>query len=400
MNLSINIRTIAEVALFMAFLFVPHALLASLGLYFPKLRVDPANGTEFFIGLLCTFAFFITFILSLASGGIGRVRLAEQILALEKRTSFKFLMVGTTIFLFLLLAIGVGGKQSTSQLNFIIRIFPREMILILATLAAVVTLRRAWIILVVINILYWVLVGSKASLFFVALTVIFVHSFERWPIRGKHLFWGATMVVALPLSFMIAMGLRLGIYPLEFFRLISSSPEALISFLGRILMRVSWFDGMLLTAVDAEPLQKLTVLDLFEITASRLLPGISATQEPLGQQVIYLFQAIDLQNFTGAVGMPGVLKIFYYNHGILGLTTLLLLIFICFYFLARMMVSRKVIIATTGFSVFIVAMSSLIISGNIDSALGKSIPIMITGFFFQGIFRLLFTKPQYRVGAS
>jgi hypothetical protein len=399
-KLPIHIRTITVVALFMAFLFVPHALLASPGLYFPKLRVDPTNGTEFFIGLLCTFALFVTFILSLAGGGIGRVRLAEQILALEKRTSYKFLMVGMTISLFLLLAIGIGGKQSTSQLNFIIRILPREMILILATLAAVVTLRRLWIILVVINILYWVLVGSKASLFILALTVIFVHSFERWPIRGKHLFWGAITLMVLPFSFMIGRALHLGIHPLELFRLTSSSPETVIFFLSSILARVSWFDGMLLTAVDAAPLQKFTVLDFFEITASRLLPGISATQEPLGQQIIYLFQAIDLQNFSGAVGMPGVLKIFYYNHGILGLTTVLLLLFTYFYFLTKMMVSRKVIIATTGFSVFIVAMSSLIISGNIDSALGKSIPILIMGVFFQGIFRLLFTKPQYRVGAS
>lgn len=378
------------ISAFFLMLFAPHALFAYQDSYRTKLRVGTEITEEFYLGLTFAVIAILLFLAAMILSRIDRATLYKHIVSIEKRMWFRGLIVGLTVVMFVLLAGGIGMKQSTSSLNFIIRLLPREMVLVVATLGAVCTRRPFWIALLLLNVFYWIMVGSKAALFLAAITAIFLHGLEGWKIRPSHILWGALLVVILPASFMIIAGLRLGISPLELLQVMIDVPETREVFFNRILTRVSWFDGMQLTPNHAFPLMHFSSYEFVSNAIARLFPGVGAPEEPFGQQIIYLFKATDLDEFSGAIGMPGVFKIMYYNHGILGIIPLMLMIFGFFFFIGRMTASTKPFVALVGFSVFIVGVSSMMISGNLDSALGKSIPILITGLVIAGITRLMF----------
>jgi len=86
-------RFVAVILVFMGLLFVPQMLLSMAGSYPTKLRIDPALDGEFAFGVLLALAFAAMFMLAAYWSGICRVSLAENILALEDRASFRVLAV-------------------------------------------------------------------------------------------------------------------------------------------------------------------------------------------------------------------------------------------------------------------------------------------------------------------
>jgi len=386
-------RFVAVILVFMGLLFVPQMLLSMAGSYPTKLRIDPALDGEFAFGVLLALAFAAMFMLAAYWSGICRVSLAENILALEDRASFRVLAVAMTAILFIFLLFGIGVKQTESSANFLIRLFPRELVLVGATAAVMATRKPFWIALLVINCAYWLLTGSKAALFLVVLTAMYFHTIEHMEIRLKHVLWGLVGLVLLPLSFIIPMALRVGMPLDHLFSLILSSPEFMMQSIGRIFGRVSWFDGMHLTAEDVRSLRHFGIGDFFKVAAAGILPGMNAAESPFGQQIVHMFQASSLVNFSGALGMIGALKVMFYNHGILALFAMLISVGLVFYVSMRMTASADPIVSLVGLTVLVIAMFSLLISGNLDSALAKIIPLGISGWLLMRLARIAFYTP-------
>ena len=393
-----NMRQIIVVstAFFLA-LFLPHWFLSGMDSYTTKLRVNNEWIDDgYYLGLICAALAVLSFQLAMIRARIDRSTLKQHIIALERNGWFRALIVGLVVIMFLLLAQGIGLKQSSSPLNFIIRLLPREMALVVATIAVIATRKPFWMVLLALNVLYWVLVGSKAALFLVALAAVFMHIFEGHRFRPIYILYGILLAILLPLSFVMISGLRLGIAPIEVLGMLLDNSQSREVFFNRILTRVSWFDGMLLTPNDAYPLFHYNAFNFLSDALIRLVPGAGGEGLPFGQQIIYLFRAKDLDEFSGAIGMPGVFKVMYYNHGIFGLFSMIGLLFGYFYIVSRMTASRKPLISMVGFSIFIVGVSGMMISGNIDSALGKSIPILFVGLTIAFVMRLLFRSAAMR----
>lgn len=380
---------------FMAALFVPHMLLGIAGIYFPKLRVTVEFNAEFYVGLSFAGLFCLSFIGVAALSGICRATLKKHILSIEKRKSFRFLMVALTGIMFVLLAAGIGAKQSDSGLNFVIRLFPREMVLVFVSLAAAATFQFFWIGLLLANVAYWVLVGSKASIFLLVLSLVMYHTLERHKITFRQVLWALIAAVLLPFSFVIPAALRLGVSPAQLLGSLRDSPELIGLFMGRILGRVSWFDGMFLIKDDVTGVSHYGVSDFLMVALARIIPGVRPPEAPFGQNVIYLFKAADLEDFSGAIGIPGMLKVMTFNHGLWGFAGSLGIILASLFLFMRMAKSRSPEISLVGFMAFVIALLSLVISGNIDSSIGKIIPLLISGLLFLSFTRQIFRKPNY-----
>ncbi|MDP3328932.1 hypothetical protein, partial [Parvibaculum sp.] len=240
-----------------------------------------------------------------------------------------------------------------------------------------------------------VLTGSKASLFIVVLAFLYYHTLERLPIRPAHLVWAGLALILLPFSFVIPAALRENLPLSETLRLLYGSADFMGQTLGKIAGRVSWLDGMFLSSWDVEPLANFGFFDFIGVLLARLVPGFPPPVAPFGQQIIYLFRATELTNFSGALGMPGMLKVILYNHGLLAQSAIAAFIGAIFFFFFRMTRSRNPGTMIVGMTLLVVSVSSLAISGNLDSALAKLIPLMISGFVFIRVSRFVLLRRQY-----
>jgi len=385
---------IVNLALFMFFV-LPQMLLNALGVYPGKLRVQMDFGVEFLVGMQCLILFVVVFLFAAYLAKIDRARIRELTEIIARRTSFQMLCLAITAICFLLLALDIGVKQTSASENFVIRFLPREIVTVAALLCAIVTRKRFWILLLAANILYWVLTGSKASLFIVVLAFLYYHTLERLPIRPAHLVWAGLALILLPFSFVVPAALRENLPLSETFGLLFGSAEFLGQTLGRIAGRVSWFDGMFLSKWDVQPLANFGFFDFLGVVLARLVPGFPPPTAPFAQQIIYLFQAAELTNFSGALGMPGMLKVMLYNHGLLVQSVIAAFIGVIFFFFFRMTRSRDPGTMIVGMTLLVVSVSGLAISGNLDSALAKLIPLMISGFVFIRVSRFVLLRRQY-----
>jgi hypothetical protein len=167
---------------------------------------------------------------------------------------------------------------------------------------------------------------------------------------------------------------------------------------SRVLGRVSWFDGMLLTPRDLAPMAHFSLTDFIDVALAGFVPGMTANEAPLGTQLSYLFRSgANLENFAGAIGIPGVFKMMLYNFGLPGLLGLLAIIALPLSAIMAMAASKDPFWSLLGFAALVLLMLTLFISGNVDSAFGRIIPLIISGIFYLVATRRLFLAKNYSV---
>ncbi|MCT4556816.1 MAG: hypothetical protein N4A61_02040 [Pelagimonas sp.] len=394
MNKSIFFAT----SIFLSLLFVPHALLGFNGYYLTKLNVVPSINGEFYIGVMMAAVFMGLFMLCAQLSQFSKTTLKTHVHAVESRRSFRTIIVLLTLVMFVFLSIGIGAKQSGNSLNFLIRLLPRELILIITVTAAAATWKRFWIVLMLLNILYWVGIGSKASLFLVALTLLYYHALEGTRIRPSYILWGAGLSLLLPVSYLLPLASETGMSIFGVLKFLYDSPDLSAMMSSRVLGRVSWFDGMLLTPRDLAPMAHFSLTDFIDVALAGFVPGMTANEAPLGTQLSYLFRSgANLENFAGAIGIPGVFKMMLYNFGLPGLLGLLAIIALPLSAIMAMAASKDPFWSLLGFAALVLLMLTLFISGNVDSAFGRIIPLIISGIFYLVATRRLFLAKNYSV---
>lgn len=386
---------VTATVIFLSLLFIPQSLLGFRGFYLPKLRVVAEPTSDYFVGVFFALLFLCLFFVCAALAGFARSTLKDHALELEYRRSFRTIMLLLTLVIFIFLAMGIGTKQSGNALNFLIRLLPRELLLIISTVMALATFNRFWIALMILNILYWMGIGSKASLFLVALAMLYYFTLERVKFKPTHIIITVILLLLLPISYLVPVANKLEISIFQLLGSISQSPELTSLFAGKILGRISWFDGMLLNAQDLVPLAHYGILDFIDVALAGFVPGLTANEKPFGIQVIYLFNATHLENFAGAIGIPGMFKAMAYNHGIGAVLSMLLLIGSVLTVTMRLSASRQPVLSLLGFSTLVILMFTLFISGNVDSALGKISPLIFSGLFYFNWARALLSSKNY-----
>lgn len=376
--------------LFTAFV-VPQMLLELVNLYDGKLRVVYDYSNEFPIGMLFVVLYLAIFFSAAAAGLRSFSGFRRTFLRLENWWYFRYLCIGITILCYALLPLGIGVKLSYSSLNFVIMAIPREMLLIVSTLGVLLTNRPLWKLLLLANVVYWVLIGSKSSLFLVFVAAFYATLLCNIAINRRMLLWGLAAVPFLPLTFVLPKIFLYGGDLSGILSLLASVDEAYADIASRMTRRVAWFDGLFLTPADAAAFRQVNVIDILNYVLAGLMPGIQAAVEPLGKLVIGLYNAVNLSfiEFAGGIGTPGVLKMVAYSQGFLRMLALAALFWCVHFTIFSLVRSTNPATAMAGLVGLVISLKSLVIGGNIDIAMARVLPMMVFTFAYISAARML-----------
>jgi hypothetical protein len=368
--------TLLHMSIFMLYI-VPHIFLYQAGLYYGKLAVEVKYDAVFFQNCVLALIFMAVFAGAVKTAGIKRNVIRNNIISLSRKRWFLQLVILLTAFSYSLLALGIGVKNSDVSANAIILLIPREFLVVAATMIAFETRRKTWIALVMLHFLYWVLVGSKSSLLFPAIALVYYYVLTGRRVTKREVIGGAFGIIILVASYFLPLTIRLyQAYGSEFASLYAETlAQNSVSMLFR---RISWFDGMFVTPEQFNRLESITSLDLVYGALSRLLPGLQSSAPPTGQIVVPLYHANNSENFAGGIGMPGTMSMMIANQGLMGLLGCLIIIFLTLLMIFSMIRSRDALLSIVGISALVLCFKSLFIGGNIDIALGKVLVLLIS----------------------
>jgi len=355
-------------------LVLPHALMYAFDLYL--LKVDEkfiVDQGVIYETLLFIFICIGLFVLPLR-GVHNPVNRDEILLALFRRKSFIVLLVGMTFVVMVANVIGLNEKGSDDKIGYVSIIFPAGIPLLFSYVAYRITGSWFYVALLALNIFFSLYTGSKAVLAKIFMLELFLIAGSHKIIRAKDVVKLFVLLGAAVLFFFSIVFYRNNIN-ISDFGIMSS--DKWIKILSTLFRRVTWFDGLL---IDGNHLRSLTLgVDQYLMMADKFIPGVLTDVRPIGEQVVQFYQGGNVlidKDFSGAIGMPALLKAYYYT-GIAHFIFLVLFLYVVLKGIYGLMVSNIPERMLLGYIASSTLVSTLYISGNFDRALSS---VLITVF--------------------